>query len=149
MNLNNLPKTTTKNPKRLGRGYGSGKGGHTSSRGQKGQRSRGGIPIWFEGGQLPQIRRFPFIKGKLRFKSLKSDVLVLSLDQLNKLPAKATVNVKTLVEAGIVTAKEASVKTLKVLGNGKIDKALTVELATTAGAKAAIEKAGGTVVLPE
>ncbi|MBU1070791.1 uL15 family ribosomal protein, partial [Patescibacteria group bacterium] len=52
MNLSNLPKITQRPKKRVGRGYGSGKGGHTSGRGQKGQKSRSKIPIWFEGGQL-------------------------------------------------------------------------------------------------
>jgi ribosomal protein L15 len=79
MKLHQLPKTTTRAQKRLGRGYGSGKGGHTSSRGQKGDLARGSVPAWFEGGQLPQIRRFPFQRGKLRFKSLIPKPVLITL----------------------------------------------------------------------
>ena len=59
--LQKLAKTVTKSNKRVGRGYGSGKGGHTASRGQKGQKSRVGskIPLWFEGGQLPGVKKYP------------------------------------------------------------------------------------------
>jgi large subunit ribosomal protein L15 len=64
--LSSLTKITTRSKKRLGRGYGSGKGGHTSSRGQKGQKSRVGskVPLWFEGGALPLSKRIPMWRVK-------------------------------------------------------------------------------------
>lgn len=66
-----LPKIKTKSKKRLGRGIGSGKGGHTSSRGQKGQKSRGSINILFEGMKMKKslIKRLPLQRGKGKFKS--------------------------------------------------------------------------------
>ena len=145
MNLSNLPKTTSRPKKRLGLGYGTGKGGHTSSRGQKGQNSRNSVPLWFEGGQLPQIRRFPFIRGKRRFKSLNQEVLIISLTQLNKFAANTVVDIKKLVEAGFATQKDLEKKTVKVMANGKIETSLTVALNTTKAAETKITAAGGTV----
>lgn len=65
-----LPKVVTKRKKILGRGIGSGKGGHTSSRGQKGQKSRGGVHILFEGMKTKKslIKRLPLMRGKGKFK---------------------------------------------------------------------------------
>lgn len=94
--LNQLPPVKSKPKRRLGRGYGSQKGGHTSSRGQKGQKSRNKLPIWFEGGQLPLIRRTPFIKGKSRFNSLKPKPVTITLDELNVFKANSTVDLKSL-----------------------------------------------------
>lgn len=72
--LSNLPKIKTKSKKRLGRGYGSGKGGHTSSRGQKGQKVRGKIHPLFEGQKNKKslIQRLPLLRGKGKNKPQKS-----------------------------------------------------------------------------
>lgn len=145
MKLNLLIKTTTKPKKRLGLGYGSGKGGHTSSRGQKGQTSRGSLPIWFEGGQLPQIRRFPFIKGKNRFKSLRPSTLVITLTQLNRFKAGTTVDSKQLIEANLATPKELRERQIKVIATGKLDVALTVALSASKAAETKIIAAGGQI----
>ncbi len=59
MDLASLTKITQKPKKRVGRGYGSGKGGHTTGRGAKGQKVRGRLRPTFEGGQLPLVRRLP------------------------------------------------------------------------------------------
>lgn len=143
MKLNQLPKISQTKAKRLGRGYGSGKGGHTSSRGQKGQRSRGSIAVWFEGGQLPFIRRLPFIKGKNRFKSLVT-VVTLNLSQLETMKAGSIIDSESLAKAGLI-AKTQVKSAIKILGRGTLTKALTVNLPTSAQAKAKIEKVGGTV----
>ncbi|MCY3595388.1 MAG: 50S ribosomal protein L15, partial [Bacteroidetes bacterium] len=95
MNLGTLKpaKGSTRRNKRLGRGVGSGKGGHSSSRGNKGQKSRTGnhrMPAWFEGGQMPLQRRVP----KFGFKNPnRVSYNVLNLDQLG-----------SLVEAGRLSA---------------------------------------------
>lgn len=145
MKLHELPKTTTKSKKRLGQGYGSGKGGHTSSHGQKGQNSRGSLPLWFEGGQLPQIRRFPFVRGKRRFDSLKPETVIVSLTQLNQFAANTVVDLKKLVEARIVTQKDLETKRVKVVANGTIEVPLTVELSASEAAIRLIVAAGGQV----
>ena len=66
MQLHELPKIITKGKKRVGRGYGSGKGGHTTGRGAKGQNIRGQVPLYFEGSKMrkPLIRRLPLLRGK-------------------------------------------------------------------------------------
>jgi large subunit ribosomal protein L15 len=143
--LNLLPKTTTSPKKRRGQGYGSGKGGHTSGRGQKGQRSRGSIPLWFEGGQLPQIRRFPFIRGKRRFKSLSHGTIEVSLTVLNRLPKNSLVTPKTLADAGIIKARDLQSMQIKVLGYGQLTVPLIVSVHTSKNAAAKIIAAGGEI----
>lgn len=146
MLLSNLPSITSRPKKRLGRGYGSGKGGHTSSRGQKGQKSRSKIPLWFEGGQLPLIRRTPFLRGKGRFKPLKAQPLTINLVQLNNFKAGAKVNIKTTTKVLKLNPAKVAKHGLKIIATGKLDKALKVELPASAGAIKAIEKAGGEVL---
>lgn len=148
LSLNNLTTTNTRSKKRLGRGYGSGKGGHTSSRGQKGQRSRSSIPVWFEGGQLPLIRRTPFLKGKSRFDPTSLKPMVVSLDQLEKnFKAGDVIDAEAIVKVLKYDAADVKLHNLKVLGNGKLTKAITVKFTASAGAKKAIEAAGGSVSL--
>ncbi len=73
--MTNLPKVVTKSKKRLGRGMGSGKGSHTSSRGQKGQKSRGHIGVLFEGMKMRKsfLKRLPLMRGKGKFHAKKTD----------------------------------------------------------------------------
>jgi large subunit ribosomal protein L15 len=146
MELNHLPKTTTVKKKRRGQGYGSGKGGHTTGSGQKGQRTRTSIAQWFEGGQLPQIRRFPFIRGKSRFVSLTPKPVEINVSQLNRFPKGSQIDPKTLIESGIIKAKDISYRPVKVLGKGELNVAVNVSLPTSATARKKIEKAGGKVI---
>lgn len=145
MKLHKLPSVTKKKSKRLGRGYGSGKGGHTATRGQKGQKSRGSVSIWFEGGQLPFIRRFPFQRGKGRFKSLKKSSIIIKTNDLNQLSKNQTVTKDVLINAGIIDAKEAKYKPVKILSSGKINIPLVVKLATSKKAAKNIQAAGGRI----
>ena len=145
MDLSNLPKTISKSKKRLGRGYGSGKGGHTSSRGQKGQKSRSKVPIWFEGGQLPLIRRPPFIKGKGRFKSIKPQPITITLTRLNSFKKDSVVDLKSAIEVLKLHPKRTEKHGLKIIASGKLEKPLKVELPCSTGAVKAIKKQGGQV----
>jgi large subunit ribosomal protein L15 len=145
MNLSELPQTSIPRKKRRGQGYGSGKGGHTSGRGQKGQRTRGSIPLWFEGGQLPQIRRFPFIRGKSRFKPLGDGVIEINLGKLNQLAKDSTVDHQALLKAGIIKPAELKQKTIKILGRGELTIPLIVNLPVSAGAAKKIIAAGGKI----
>jgi large subunit ribosomal protein L15 len=146
MKLHLLPKVITKSLKRVGRGYGSGRGGHTSSRGTKGQNSRNSVPIWFEGGQLPWSRRVPFLRGKDRFKSLQSYVLILNLDDLNKLKDASEVTKESLVKAGVISLNEAADARIKILGQGTLEKKLTIKgVAVSKAAEAKITALGGVV----
>ncbi len=145
MNLHQLPKISATGKKRLGRGYGSRNGGHTSSRGQKGQKSRSSVPLWFEGGQLPFSRRLPFLRGKDRFKSLKPDTITLNLTQLNRFKAGTRITPEILVKEKLVTLAEAASGQIKLLGQGQLQVSLHVEgIPASASAIDQIKKAGGT-----
>ncbi|AVY93453.1 MULTISPECIES: 50S ribosomal protein L15 [Microvirgula] len=127
--------------RRVGRGIGSGLG-KTAGRGHKGQKSRSGgfHKVGFEGGQMPLQRRLP----KRGFKSLTKGLTVeIRLDDLNRLPVD-DIDFLALAQAGLV---KTGAKAAKVILAGKIDRALTLRgIAATAGAKAAIEAAGGKFV---
>ena len=127
--------------KRLGRGQGSGQG-KTAGKGHKGQnaRSGGGVAIGFEGGQTPIFKTFPK-RGFTNFNRL--EYAIVNLSDLNKFEDGTKVNFEVLKQAGIV---KKQLDGLKVLGNGTLEKKLTVtcnKISKTA--QAAIEKAGGTV----
>ncbi|MDY0390381.1 50S ribosomal protein L15 [Desulfobulbus oligotrophicus] len=142
LTLNNLvPAEGSRRPKkRVGRGPGSGLG-KTSGRGHKGARSRSGYKIHpgFEGGQMPLYRRLP----KRGFTNLfKKTYTLVSLDQLNTFEAGSVVNTEALVAAGILDKNGP----VKVLANGEITKALTIELEKIShGAKEKIIAAGGVI----
>jgi large subunit ribosomal protein L15 len=141
--LNVLKKLTDKPKKRIGRGYGTGKGGHTVGRGTKGQRARksGEAPAWYEGGQLPLIKRLPMQRGKARFNVLVPTAEV-TLAHLNKMTAE----VITLDALKLEKVIHARFQRAKVIANGKIERKVIVRgLPATAGAVKAIEHAGGSV----
>src|SRR5689334_433299 len=110
-----LLKVVTRRRKILGRGIGSGKGGHTSSRGQKGQKSRTKVGILFEGLKMKKslIKRLPLRRGKGKFVAGKKP-LVIKTDYLNLLPAGSVVTVDLLIKEKIVdeSAREYGVKIL-------------------------------------
>lgn len=147
MKLNQLKKSTTRSKKRVGRGYGSGKGGHTSGRGAKGQKARGKVPLYFEGTAMRKslIRRMPMIRGKLKFKSFKDKPIILNLKHLNLLPKNSTVDNKSLIKHGLLP-KEAQNYPVKILGDGELKHALKVALPASKSAVKKIEKAGGKMV---
>ncbi|OGM33374.1 50S ribosomal protein L15 [Candidatus Woesebacteria bacterium RIFCSPHIGHO2_01_FULL_44_21] len=139
-------KVKSKSKKRVGRGYGSGKGGHTSGRGQKGQKARTSVGILFEGVKVRKslLNRLPFKRGKDKFKA-KQKPLIVNLDALNILASGSKASIETLVKAGIVNRADAMAYGVKILGNGKLEKKLTVLLPTSKSAAVKIAKAGGKV----
>ncbi|MCH8859333.1 MAG: 50S ribosomal protein L15 [Proteobacteria bacterium] len=135
---------------RVGRGVGSGKG-KTAGRGQKGQKSRSGVSLLgFEGGQMPLYRRMP----KRGFKNpFSKDYEIVNLGRLQKavdhkkIDAKKPVTEAVLKSAGLVSKSRDGVR---LLAKGEIQTKLTIEVAgASKSAIAAVEKAGGKVVLPE
>ncbi|OGG24297.1 50S ribosomal protein L15 [Candidatus Gottesmanbacteria bacterium RIFCSPLOWO2_01_FULL_43_11b] len=142
MKLNELPKSTTKSKKRIGRGHGSGKV-KTSGRGTKGQKSRGTIRSEFEGGQLPLIKRLPLLRGKTRNKSRKEHATAVSVSKLTVFPSKSDVTLDTLQKYHII---KDDTKRVKIVGNGTLTVSLTVNVPCSHSAKKIIEKAGGKVV---
>ena len=142
MELNSLkPAAGSKRPRRrVGRGIGSGLG-KTAGRGHKGQKSRAGgfHKVGFEGGQMPLQRRLP--KRGFKSASLKYNAEV-TLADLQKLDA-AEVDLLTLKQAGLVGELARVVKVIK---SGELSKKVALKgIGATAGAKAAIEAAGGSV----
>ncbi|MBI2431097.1 MAG: 50S ribosomal protein L15 [Candidatus Levybacteria bacterium] len=142
--LNNLVKLVKNKKKRLGQGHGSGRG-KTAGRGTKGQKARGKIPSYFEGGALPLIKRLPFRRGKGKNKLFKKKPIIVNVKTLNLLPKGATVDIKTLVLHNIVDEKDAVENGVKILGDGTLTVLLTVALPTSKGARGKIEKMGGKV----
>lgn len=147
MELSSLLKTTTKSKKRLGRGHGSGRGGHTSSRGQKGQNSRTSVGLFFEGTKFKKslIKRLPLFRGKGKLKSRKPEAAVINLKFLGKFKANEEVTLKTLKEKGIVAKETPDGLKIKILGEGEISVPLTVRFVCSNAAREKIEKAGGKV----
>ena len=150
MNLGTLKpaKGATRRNKRLGRGVGSGKGGHSSTRGNKGQKSRTGnhrMPSWFEGGQMPLQRRIP----KFGFRNPnRVSYKVLNLAQLEAhigrktLDADAPITLEVLIEAGLIRKNDR----VKILGDGELTTALNIEVhACSKSAEEKIKEAGGTI----
>lgn len=142
--LNQLISISQKPSKRIGRGYGSGKGGHTSSRGTKGQLSRRGgkVPLWFEGGQLPLIKRLPMLRGKGRLQSL-SNVAVIKVGQLNNVNTEV-ITVDSLKLVKLISSKA---KKIKIIAGGRLSHSVEIRgIQVTDGARIVIERAGGRVV---
>lgn len=144
---NNLVKVVKKSRKRVGRGYGSGKGGHTSGRGSKGQKARSSVSILYEGIKVQKsfIKRLPLKRGKGKLNPRKKP-LVINLGLLNMMPAGSSVNLETLIKAGLVDEKDAKALGVKILGDGTIEKKLTIELPISNSAAKKVEKAGGKVI---
>jgi len=135
-------KGSKKARRRVGRGIAAGQG-KTAGRGTKGQnaRSGGGVRTYFEGGQLPLVRRLPRKRGftnigKVHYKPV-------NLDRLDRFAAGSEVTPQTLAEAGIL---KSPYEPVVILGRGDLDKALTVKAQRfSASARAKIEAAGGRV----
>lgn len=146
MELNNLIKITTKQKKRGGQGYGSGRG-KTAGRGLEGQKKRTGnrIPLWFEGGRRSLIKRLPYLRGKGKNKTFKKKPVGINLSELNIFKKGSVVDVKALIESKIIEERYVG-NGVKILGNGKIDNSLTIKLLVTKGAKNKIEKVGGKII---
>jgi large subunit ribosomal protein L15 len=145
MKLDELKPTkgSTRNTKRLGRGPGSGTG-KTSGRGHKGAGQRSGRKsrAWFEGGQMPLLRRLP--KRGFSNHLFRKEFQIVNLSTLELLKLKK-VDPSKMAEKGIV---KSAFKPIKVLGNGDLTKA--IEISASAFSKTAIEKiekAGGKAIV--
>ncbi|GAB2505021.1 50S ribosomal protein L15 [Lysobacter humi (ex Lee et al. 2017)] len=127
--------------KRVGRGIGSGLG-KTCGRGHKGSFARAGkgkIKAGFEGGQMPLQRRLPKIGFRSTTAKESAEVLLYALDALEA----GEITITSLKEAGLVAP---NVKKVKIVKKGEVSKAFTLKgVVATAGARAAIEAAGGSI----
>ena len=143
MQLNTIsPAEGSKKPRRrVGRGIGSGLG-KTAGRGHKGQKSRSGgyHKVGFEGGQMPLQRRLPKRGFKSRTLAFNAEITLTTLEKLGA----TEVDMLSLKQAGLVGEM---IKVVKVIKSGSLSKPVKLTgIGATAGAKAAIESAGGTLV---
>jgi large subunit ribosomal protein L15 len=145
MKLHHLkPAPGSKKPRtRVGRGE-SGKRGKTAGRGTKGQKARGTTRLGFEGGQMPLQRRMPKLKG---FKNPNKEYFaVVNVDRLAEFDAGSVVGPADLRERGIARKRGR----IKILGEGELDRALTVQAhAFSLGAVEKIKAAGGSIEVIE
>jgi large subunit ribosomal protein L15 len=144
--LSNLKyvKGSRKNPKRIGRGEGSGHGG-TATKGMNGQLSRSGAKkkAWFEGGQMPLQRRIPKVGFTHIFKKYFQVVNVDNLQKLSEKVKETKIDKDVLKKNGLIRSISDPVK---ILGNGELKTKLQVEAnAFTNSAKEKIEAVGGTI----
>jgi large subunit ribosomal protein L15 len=146
MYLHDLPKRKNKKEKgkRIGRGYGSGVGGHSVGRGTKGQKSRAGHKslVGFEGGQTPFFRRMPKFMG---FKPVnKVENVAVNLDVVSdNYKSGETVSLESLKSKGLIGK---NVENVKILGMGEIKKKITIKsLPMSKTAEEKIIEAGGTI----
>jgi len=145
MKLNELKPApgSRRNKKRIGRGQGSGQG-EQAGRGHKGAGARSGYGVkpGFEGGQMPLQRRLPKRGFHNKF---AAKVVEVNLRDLARFAAGTVVDAQALAEAGLI---KGAFDRIKVLGQGELTQALTLKVdRISAGAKAKVEAAGGTVEL--
>ncbi len=146
MYLENIPKRTnrTMGGKRIGRGYGSGVGGHTSTRGSKGQKSRAGHKslVSFEGGNVPFFRRMPKFNGFNRPKKINATAINLDILELNFKDGD-TVSMDSLKKKALIAQRATSVK---ILSDGQLTKKIEIEnLPVSKRAMEKILSAGGSI----
>lgn len=137
-NLKPVPRSKKK-VRRVGRGNASG-AGTTAGRGTKGQNSRsgGGVPPWFEGGQMPIYRRLPKRGFKNRF---RKEYAIINISDLAGFESGSVVDRQALKDKGKIPSLDV---TVKLLADGEIDVSLTIKLDKASGsAVEKIEKAGG------
>ncbi len=143
MNITDIESAKKKSKKRVGQGHGSGRG-KTAGRGTKGQKARGDVPLDFEGGALPLIKRLPFLRGKGRNNSLQQKPHIITVGALNIFPKDSIVDRASLVKHKLIAS---DLKTdIKILGDGELQVALTVKVPTSKSALGKIKKAGGSTL---
>lgn len=147
MDLSNLkaPEPNKKEAKRIGRGQGSGRGGHTVGKGHNGQRSRSGFKekFWFEGGQMPLQRRVPKWGFNNNFRTeyvaVNTGTIQLFVEH-GKLNEK--ISLSDLREAGLVGKGDL----VKLLGDGDIETSIEIEVHNASeSARKKVEDAGGSI----
>lgn len=144
MELHTQPKLTDKKLKRVGRGHGSGRG-KTSGRGTKGQKARRNVPLAFEGGAVPLVKRLPFLRGRGKNGRMSNAMLTIRVEALNSFAPKSTVDLESLIKNSFVEKSDIRYG-VKIIGNGELTVALEVKLPVSKGARMIIEKAGGQVI---
>ncbi len=138
-------KGSRKRGRRVGRGIAAGRG-KTAGRGTKGQRARSGgsLPIYFEGGQLPLVRKLPFARGVGFRDPWRVRFTPVNVGRLERFPPGSEISPEQLAQAGIIKRADELVS---VLGRGELTRPLVVKAhRVSKSAREKIEAAGGSVV---
>lgn len=143
--LSQLSGVVTGRAKRLGRGYGSGKGAKSGRGTTRHQKARTDIPLFFEGGQGRLVKKYPLLRGKGKNKSHRVDALPVAVEKLEGLRDNDVVTVARLIEVGVLSPSDAG-RSVKIVGTGALTKKVQVQVPVTTSARTIIEKAGGAVV---
>ena len=139
--LHQLPVIHSKRPKRVGRGWGSGKGKY-AGRGNKGQKSREKVKWLFEGGQAKLQKRLPMIRGKGKNRSfiVKPEIINVSdLELLKSVKSGTVIDNQFMVKIGIIEKGQK----IKLLGNGRLTKKLVIKIQASEKAMQKVKQAGG------
>lgn len=144
ISLSQLPQTVDKKKKRLGRGLGSGKGAKSGRGTTRHQRARENVPLSFEGGQGKMIKRFPLLRGKGKNKSIQTKPVIVDVSDLNVFSDGDTIDIQALMDKKVIKENYKGM-TVKILGNGKLEKKVTVTLPVSESVRSMIEKVGGHV----
>lgn len=120
--------------KRLGRGYGSGKGGHTSGRGQKGQKSRTDIHILFQGLKVKKstLKRLPLLRGRGKF-AAKNKPIEININKLKEVKKGTKITTDLLLKMKLVTKENLIKYGVKILGKSEFKKDLEFEIPVSKG----------------
>lgn len=141
VSLNQLPKIHQKRPKRVGRGWGSGKGKY-AGRGNKGQGSREKAKWLFEGGQAKLQKRLPMIRGKAKNKTIRTRPQIINLSFLEQ--NKAIKNGMIIDQAFLIKiARIEKGQTVKLLSQGKLTKKLIIKIKASEKAVKKVQQVGG------
>jgi large subunit ribosomal protein L15 len=145
--LNKLTKISNKSARRIGRGFGSGVGGHTVGRGSKGRKARGKIALTFAGTKIKKswIKRLPFLRGKNRLQSQKN-VISINLNQLEKwFKNNDVVDKNSIAKKAKISLKNLKAD-FKILSTGNITKVLKIKnISLSKVAQNKIIAAGGNI----
>lgn len=151
MDLSNLnaPEPNKKKAKRIGRGQGSGRGGHTVGKGHNGQRSRSGFKekFWFEGGQMPLQRRIPKWGFKNNFRTeyiaVNTGTIQLFIEHGR---LEEQISLDDLRDVGLAGKNDL----IKLLGDGEIEASIEIEVHNASdSAQKKVEEAGGSITFVE
>ena len=144
--LHNLPKTTQNKAKRLGRGIGSGKGLKSTRGTTRHQAAREDIPSHFEGGQNRLVKKFPYLRGKGRNKSVLVKNSTITFHDLESWNPEIVVDELNLLENGILKFADVA-RGVKLLADGEPKSALQVKIPASKAAIAKIEKKSGKMIV--
>ena len=146
MKLHELPKTTKTKAKRLGRGFGSGKGTKSGRGTTRHQSAREKIPLHFEGGQGRLVKKFPLLRGKGRNRSYGTNVLLLNFNLFENWNSADVVNIENLLKFNIIKLNDLK-RGVKLGSVGEPKVALTVEIPVTKNALAKLQSKGGKIIV--